>query len=137
MADTMQFDLVSPEKMLASVPVTAVQIPGTDGDLTAMPGHVPFITTLRPGVVIASTDKGEMRYVVTGGFAEVSAERISLLAERSLLAEEFTQPRFDEMLEEARVQRDSAKGPAHDANAKHFADIMEVGRQLGLQASKV
>jgi F-type H+-transporting ATPase subunit epsilon len=137
MADTMQFDLVSPEKMLASVPATAVQIPGAEGDFTAMPGHVPFLSTLRPGVVIATTDKGEMRYVVTGGFAEVTGERVSLLAERSLLAEELKQPEFDAMVTEARAARDAAEGSATATTAKHFSDLMELGRQLGLQASNV
>ena len=51
MADTLQFDLVSPERKLASVEATSVQIPGMDGDFTAMPNHAPFLTTLRPGVV--------------------------------------------------------------------------------------
>ncbi len=52
MAYTMQFDLVSPERSLASVPVREVRLPGSDGDLTAMPGHAPTIVTLRPGMVI-------------------------------------------------------------------------------------
>jgi F-type H+-transporting ATPase subunit epsilon len=137
MADTMQFDLVSPERMLASVGASAVHVPGTEGDFTAMPGHEPFMTTLRPGLVVAHTDKGEMRYVVTGGFAEITAERISILAERSLLAEELKQPQFDEMLAEARTTRDAAEGPEADTHQKHFADIMEMGRQLGLQAQQV
>ena len=51
MADTMQFDLVSPERSLVSVPVREVRLPGNDGDLTAMPGHAPTIVTLRPGLV--------------------------------------------------------------------------------------
>ena len=50
MLNIMQFDLVSPERRLASLEVTAVQIPGADGDLTAMPGHAPVITNLRPGI---------------------------------------------------------------------------------------
>jgi len=50
MADTMQFDLVSPERKLASVTAREVRIPGADGDLTAMPGHAALITTLRPGI---------------------------------------------------------------------------------------
>ena len=57
MADTMQFDLVSPERSLASVPVREVRLPGSDGDLTAMPGHAPTIVTLRPGLVtVVGTD---------------------------------------------------------------------------------
>ena len=45
MADTMQFDLVSPERRLASMQVQAVLVPGADGDLTAMADHAPLITT--------------------------------------------------------------------------------------------
>ena len=59
MADTVQFDLVSPERLLASVEATEVQIPGTDGDMTAMADHTPLITTLRPGVVRASGPEGD------------------------------------------------------------------------------
>ena len=51
MAGTLQFDLVSPERRLASVQASEVQIPGADGDLTAMEGHAPTITTLRPGIL--------------------------------------------------------------------------------------
>ena len=47
MADTLQFDLVSPERSLASMQVSEVQIPGSDGDMTAMADHAPTITTLR------------------------------------------------------------------------------------------
>ena len=49
MAETMQFDLVSPERQLASLAADAVGIPGAEGDLTAMADHAPFLTTLRPG----------------------------------------------------------------------------------------
>jgi len=54
MAETMQFDLVSPERNLASMQVASVQIPGADGQMTAMPNHAPVITTLRPGVLAVS-----------------------------------------------------------------------------------
>jgi F-type H+-transporting ATPase subunit epsilon len=71
MADMMQFDLVSPERRLASVKASAVQIPGADGDFTAMPNHAPTIATLRPGIVTITSADGEEKYLVTGGFAEV------------------------------------------------------------------
>ena len=51
MADMVQFDLVSPEKKLASVEATLVELPGMEGDLAAMPNHAPLLTTLRPGVI--------------------------------------------------------------------------------------
>ena len=69
MAETMQFDLVSPERRLASMQVAQVQIPGADGDLTAMPDHAPLITTLRPGVLRVSGPQGDAAYVVLIGLA--------------------------------------------------------------------
>ena len=83
MAETMQFDLVSPERRLFSAEVLSVQIPGADGDMTAMPHHAPTITTLRPGLLKVETDKGMQEFVVTGGFAEIG-ESISVLAERAM-----------------------------------------------------
>ena len=87
MAGSMQFNLVSPERGLASLQASAVQIPGADGDLTAMPDHAPVITTLRPGVLTVSGDGGETRYAVTGGFAEITPEGTSVLAERAVVLE--------------------------------------------------
>ena len=80
MAGTLQFDLVSPERRLASVVATEVNIPGADGDLTAMEGHAPTITTLRAGVLKIASADGVKSFVVTGGFAEISASSVSVLA---------------------------------------------------------
>ena len=108
MADTMQFDLVSPERRVASLEATSVQIPGADGDMTAMPGHAPLITTLRPGILRVESTGGTQEYVVTGGFAEIG-ENLSVLAERALPREEMTQETFDAFLEEARAALNNAK----------------------------
>ena len=62
MANMMQFDLVSPEKLLSSQQVEAVLIPGADGDLMAMPGHAPVITSLRPGILRVQTAAGSEEY---------------------------------------------------------------------------
>ncbi len=102
MAGTLQFDLVSPERRLASVQATEVQIPGADGDLTAMEGHSPTITTLRPGILKAVGTDGTKSYVVTGGFAEISATGVSVLAERAIPLEEATPAVLDALVAEAR-----------------------------------
>ena len=75
----LQFDLVSPERRLASVEATEVQIPGADGDMTAMADHAPTITTLRPGVLTVTHKDGSDAYVVSGGFAEITADGLSLI----------------------------------------------------------
>ena len=140
MADTMQFDLVSPERRVASLEVTSVQIPGADGDMTAMPGHAPLITTLRPGILRVESTGGTQEYVVTGGFAEIG-ENLSVLAERALPREEMTQETFDAILEEARSALNTAKevfvnepGPVDDA-AKLLSDMVAMGGDIGLNAN--
>jgi len=139
MANTMQFDLVSPERRLASLEVTAVQIPGAEGDLTAMPGHAPLITTLRPGILRVESTEGSKEYVVTGGFAELG-ETLSVLAENALPREEMTQETFKALIAEARAAVDNAKevfnnepGPVDDA-AKLLSDMVAIGGHIGLSA---
>ncbi|MFN0115138.1 MAG: F0F1 ATP synthase subunit epsilon [Paracoccaceae bacterium] len=138
MADTMQFDLVSPERRLASAEAREVGIPGVEGDMTVMPGHAPVITTLRPGILRVVSDKGEAEYAVTGGFAEVTATACTVLAERAHPVSEMNQTVFDEMMAELRRRHDTAKaanqaGPT-DEIVKLLADMLAMGGRIGLDA---
>lgn len=137
MAETMQFDLVSPERQLASVEATSVMIPGADGDMTVMAAHAPVITTLRPGVLVVESEGGTQEYVVTGGFAEIG-ESVSVLAEKAMPKGDVTQEDYDSMVEEAKANYDKARetfqnepGPVDDA-AKLLADMVALGGQIGL-----
>jgi F-type H+-transporting ATPase subunit epsilon len=137
MADTMHFDLVSPERRLVSVEAREVSIPGADGDLTVMPGHAPVITTLRPGILRVAGDKGETEYTVTGGFAEVTGTTCTVLAERSHPVAEMTQPVFDEMMADLRARHEAARtgnqpGPT-DEIVKLMADMVAMGSRIGLE----
>lgn len=123
MADTMQFDLVSPERKLASGLVRAVQIPGAEGDLTAMPDHAPMITTLRPGVLISEGPEGDQRYVVTGGFAEITPQGTTVLAERAYLAGPEARAALEAILAETRAKAASTTGPDKDALDKTAGDL--------------
>ncbi len=114
MAGTVQFDLVSPERRLASVAATEVQIPGADGDLTAMEGHAPTITTLRPGILRAVSATGTAAYVVTGGFAEITAAGVTVLAEMAIPLAEVTAAGMDSLIAEAKVR---AEGKPEDQGA--------------------
>jgi F-type H+-transporting ATPase subunit epsilon len=84
MADMLNFELVSPERKLSSVEAEAVTIPGMMGDLTAMADHAPFLTNLRPGFVVVRNGSSEDGYFVTGGFAEISSNTVSVLAEEAI-----------------------------------------------------
>jgi F-type H+-transporting ATPase subunit epsilon len=75
-------EIISPEKLLLSRPVDMVVIPGTEGDLGILPGHSKLITGLRGGLVdLYENGKITDRYFVSGGFAEVTEERCSVLAD--------------------------------------------------------
>jgi F-type H+-transporting ATPase subunit epsilon len=131
MAGTVQFDLVAPERRLASLVATEVQIPGADGDMTAMADHAPTITTLRPGIVRVVHSGGTQDFVVSGGFAEISATSVSILAEQALPKAEVTQTVFDKMLDGAKAAQAAMGG---DDAAKAVADMAAVGAALGLTA---
>jgi F-type H+-transporting ATPase subunit epsilon len=141
MADTFRFDLVSPERSLASVPAREVQIPGTDGDMTAMPGHASVITTLRPGLLRVVRDNGQTEdFIVSGGFAEITATGVSVLAEQGLPRAEFTSEIHGRMVEDARTALTAAQaipnepGPVDDL-AKLLADMVAVGDHIAVGQS--
>ena len=136
MSDTIQFDLVSPERMLASLLVNSVQVPGSEGDITAMAGHMHLVTTLRPGILTVNSEGGEQKFVVTGGFAEVS-EGITVLAEKAIACNDMTQEDFDIMLEDAqsyyaqtKENLESDAGLADEAS-KNLSDMVAVGEKIG------
>lgn len=132
MADTMQFDLVSPERKLVSVAAERVQIPGMDGDLTAMPSHSPLMTTLRPGVVSVHAGGSVTDYVVTGGFAEISPAGTSVLAEEAVLKGDVNREWFDAKVAEVEASRAIAEGDALVLAGLRLNDLKQLGQQLGL-----
>jgi F-type H+-transporting ATPase subunit epsilon len=78
---TLHFELVSPEKLVFSGEVEQVDVPGAEGDFGVLAGHAPMVTTLRPGVLTVKAAGGEQKIVVLGGFAEVSASGLTVLAD--------------------------------------------------------
>jgi len=78
---TFHFDLVSPARLLLAEEVTQVDVPGVEGDFGVLAGHAPIVATLRPGVLTVFGASGTQRFVVFGGFAEVSPTGMTVLAE--------------------------------------------------------
>ena len=135
MADTMNFDLVSPERSLASFAATEVLIPGSEGDMTAMFNHAPILTTLRPGLLLVSSAGGVSEYVVTGGFAEVTPEGVTIIAERAMVKSDVTQADMDGIVSIAQVALDGANEVTQDAAIKMHADVVALAAALGLNAA--
>jgi F-type H+-transporting ATPase subunit epsilon len=86
---TFRFELVSPERILMSEDVEQVLVPGGDGDFTVLTGHAPLISTLRAGVLDVTGAGGRRQLFVKGGFAEVEADRLTILAEKAIEVADF------------------------------------------------
>ena len=85
MNNKINFDFVSPEASIVSSEVDMVLIPGEDGDAGILPDHAPFMTTLRQGIVEVTFEQGNVKkYLVEGGFADITQDKMTILAETSL-----------------------------------------------------
>lgn len=103
MAETLEFELVSPEKLLVSEPAEMVIVPGTEGNFGAMPRHAPMLSTVRPGVLdIYKDGKVANQIFVAGGFAEVTEERCTVLAEEATPLKDITRETVEARLQAAR-----------------------------------
>jgi len=100
-ADKVAFELVSPERLLKSEQVDMVVVPGAEGDFGVLPRHAPLISTLRPGVIrIFEGRDVKERIFVAGGFAEVTPERCTVLAEDAIPVGDIDAAKLDQELKE-------------------------------------
>jgi F-type H+-transporting ATPase subunit epsilon len=113
MTDKITFDLVSPERLVLSEEAEMVTIPGVEGDMGVMPGHAPVVSTLRPGfIAVSGGQDGNRKYFVMGGFAEVTAAKLTVLAEEAVPAAEFDAAALDQKITRAQEELASAKTDA-------------------------
>ena len=126
MADRIQFELVSPERLLLSQAVEMVVLPGAEGDFGALPEHAPTVAALRPGV-ISVFDNGQVteRVFVAGGFAEVTPERCTVLAERALRVTELDRAVAEKAIADARDDLADAKTDIARATAENEIAVGE------------
>lgn len=126
MADQIQFELVAPERLLLSQPVEMIVLPGAEGDFGVLPGHAPFVSTIRPGV-IAVFDGGQVteRLFIAGGFAEVTPERCTVLAEEAMPVDQLDRGAIDTQMREARDDLADAKGDDDRAAAETRITVAE------------
>ena len=109
MADSFNFELVSPERLLLSAQVTEVVIPATEGEMTVMAYHAPTMTTVKPGVVTVKTADGKTeRYAVFGGFADILPSGCTLLAESAVHVDELDRTILENRIDAARAELEGA-----------------------------
>lgn len=134
MADTVKFELVSPERLLFSADVESVVVPGSEGDFGVLPGHARLISTVRPGVIsVFQNGKVTDRIFVEGGFAEVTATGCTVLAEHAAPVSELQRDSAQQAIQDAREDVEDAKD---DEARKEAAKALEVA-EARLQAIDV
>lgn len=103
MAETVAFELVSPEKLLLSRDVAFVVVPGAEGDFAVLPGHALFLSSLRPGVLEVHDETGKATALfVAGGFAEATPKRCTVLAREAIPMEEMDRAEIEKRRGEAK-----------------------------------
>ncbi|MBX6321921.1 MAG: F0F1 ATP synthase subunit epsilon [Rhodospirillaceae bacterium] len=119
MPDQVQFELVSPERLITSEPVDMLVAPGAEGDFGVLPGHAPFLTKLRPGLIaVFSGTTVTQRIFVSGGFAEVTPERCTVLAEEAQPLDRIDRAAVEQQLKLAREEAQIARDEAERAGAE-------------------
>lgn len=124
-----EFELVSPERLVVSMPVDMVVVPGGEGDFGVLPGHAPLIASVRPGVIeIYEGREISDRIFVAGGFAEVTGARCTVLAEAAMRVSDIDVGVAESDLRNA--EADLAE--ASDDNARADAE-----RRVGVAQGKI
>jgi F-type H+-transporting ATPase subunit epsilon len=126
-AETVEFELVSPEQLLLSEPVAMVIVPGEEGDFGVLPRHAPLISNVRPGVISVYSQRNEViqKIFVAGGFAEVTGDRCTVLAETALPLAEIDRQDTEQRLRNAREDLADAKDDVTRATAERQIGTFE------------
>ena len=129
MAEKVAFDLVSPERLLLSEEADMVTVPGTDGYFGVLAGHMPLITTLKPGVIdVTGGTQGDRRFFVLGGFAEVTTTKLTVLAEEAMRLEDVDSVGLEERIKDAEEDILLAKNETDRARAVDTVDALRTLR---------
>ena len=120
MADTIQFDLVSLEKLVASQAVEMVVVPGSEGDMGVLPGHSLLIGTIRPGVIdVHEGGNVTNRIFVSGGFVQVDPETCTVLADEAVAVADIDKAAATDRLQSAqKALADAGDDTRADAEAE-------------------
>jgi F-type H+-transporting ATPase subunit epsilon len=133
MAEGVKLEIVSPERLLLSETVRSVTVPGTDGYFTVLGDHAPLMTTLKPGFVTV-TDNSNVAHVyyVRGGFADVSPEGLTLLAEEAEDVAQFDRAKIEALIAAGLTAKEAASTAEDEMRIQAEIDAW---RNLLLEAS--
>ncbi len=136
MAAKFAFELVSPERLLLSQEAEMVVVPGGDGNFGVLSGHIPLISTVRPGVIDVYESRRDppSRIFVAGGFAEVTGGRCTVLADEAMPVSELDRAAIDKQVAEITEDLADAKDEAGRVAAERALAIARAKRAAALAA---
>ncbi|MBR0711464.1 MULTISPECIES: F0F1 ATP synthase subunit epsilon [Bradyrhizobium] len=123
---TFHFDLVSPEKLAFSGEVDQVDVPGWEGDFGVLAGHAPLVAAVRPGILTIIAGGQKQKVIVLGGLAEVSDDRLTVLADVATSIEELDRAQFADQIAEMQEKLSEKEGGELDlaiARLDHYKSI--------------
>jgi F-type H+-transporting ATPase subunit epsilon len=124
MADKLNFALVSPERELFHGEVDQVVVPGSEGQFGVLPNHAPFMSVINPGAIRVIDGGAERRIFVNGGFADVTPEGLTVLAEEAIDVADLDAVKLEaearDLAEDVRTAGDEHK---RDAAARQLARV--------------
>ncbi|MGX9424225.1 MULTISPECIES: F0F1 ATP synthase subunit epsilon [Bradyrhizobium] len=126
---TFHFDLVSPEALAFSGEVDQVDVPGVEGDFGVLAGHAPVVAAIRPGILTITTGGAHQKMVVLGGLAEVSDNRLTVLADVATSIQEVDRAQFRETIAEMEENLKEKHGSELDREIErldHFKSIENI-----------
>jgi F-type H+-transporting ATPase subunit epsilon len=128
-ADKVTFELVSPERIELSEAVEMVVIPGTEGDFGVLPGHAPLISSIRPGTIRIYQGTQVTQWIfVESGFAEVTPERCTVLADTAIKVEDLDREAILNELALAQTAFDAGAKSGDAAEFKRLAHALEIAK---------
>src|SRR5438094_8188075 len=144
MPDLVQFELVTPERLILSTEVEMVVVPGTEGNFGVLPGHSPLISTLRPGTVdIYDQNRTTIteRIFVASGIAEVTPDRVTVLADEAMAPDALDRAALDRELTEIEGNlpslRDQIGRTAGTDRERLLAELRHLERRQSIARAKL
>ena len=128
MADKIAFDLVSPERLLLTEEADMVTVPGAEGYMGVMAGHMPLVSTLRAGMIDVQKDGTDRRFFIRGGVTEINPGKIVVLAEEAIPMEEFDLAVLDQRIKDTEEDLIAAKSDAERARISESLDDLRLIR---------
>ena len=131
---TFHFDLVSPEKLAFTGEVDQVDVPGMEGDFGVLAGHAPVVAAIRPGILTITTAGKHEKIIVLGGLAEVSDNRLTVLADVAHSLDELDRARFAETIAEMEEGLKEKQGDELDQAIERLDHFKSIQQELSTTA---